>query len=192
MATKEEEQKAVEEKVEKVVEEKAEESSAPSASKDEHMIPKSRLDEEIAKRRVLEERLSLLEHASKEAEIKRLKETEDYKGLYEKVEKELAEIRPRAAIAESSEKTLRGVLENQIADLPENMRALIPAELTTQQQLQWLSKNKALLVKPKPVDIGAGRQGGGAPEGTPLTPEEIETAKAFGMKPEDYAKNKFK
>jgi phage I-like protein len=181
----------VEEKVEKV-EEKIEESPAPSASKDEHMIPKSRLDEEIAKRKVLEDRLSLLEHASREAEVKRLKETEDYRGLYEKSEKELSEIRPRAAIAESSEKVLRGVLEAQIAELPENMRALIPTELTTQQQLYWLSKNKALLVKPKPVDIGAGRQGGGAPEGTPLTPEEIETAKAFGIKPEDYAKNKFK
>lgn len=183
----------VEEKAEENIEEKSsEESSAPPASKDEHMIPKSRLDDEIAKRKILEERLSLLEHANKEAEIKRLKETEDYKGLYEKLEKELAEIRPRAAIAESSEKVLRGVLENQIADLPENMRVLIPAELTTQQQLQWLSKNKALLVKPKPVDIGAGRQGGGAPEGTPLTPEELETAKAFGIKPEDYAKNKFR
>ncbi len=72
------------------------------------------------------------------------------------------------------------------------MRGLVPDELSTQQKLQWLSKNKALLVKPKPVDIGAGKQGGGAPVGVELTQEEIQIAKSFGMSPDDYAKHKIK
>jgi len=168
------------------------ETTAPPASTGEHQVPISRLNEEIGKRKAIEERLALLEQASKEAETKRLKETEDFRGLYEKAEKELAEVKPRAAIAEESEKTLRAVLESQVAELPENMRGLIPAELTTQQQLQWLSKNKAMLVKPKPMDIGAGRQGGSAPTGAELSQEEMEYAKQFGVKPEDYHKYKFK
>lgn len=168
------------------------ETPAPAASQAEHQVPISRLNEEIGKRKAMEERLALLEQASKDAETKRLKETEDYRKLYEDAEKELSTIKPRAAIAEESEKTLRTVLESQVAELPENMRGLIPAELSTQQQLQWLSKNKGLLIKPKPQDIGAGKTGGGAPAGTDLTPEEIEVARQFGVKPEDYAKYKFK
>lgn len=168
----------------------ATETPAPPASQGEHQVPISRLNEEIGKRKAIEERLQLLEKASKDAEIKRLKETEDYRGLYEKAEKELAEVKPRAAIADEGEKTLRFVLESQIAELPESMRGLVPDELTTQQKLQWLSKNKALLVKPKPVDIGAGKTGGQAAQGADLTPEEIEMARQFGMKTEDYAKYK--
>ena len=159
---------------------------------DEHMVPISRLNQEIEKRKAMEERLAVLEKANKESEVKRLKETEDYRALYEKTEKELSEVKPKAAIAEESEKTLRSVLESQIAELPENMRSLIPAELTTQQQLSWLSKNKPLLVKPKAVDIGAGKQGGAASATLDLTPEELDFAKNFGITPEDYAKNKFK
>lgn len=170
----------------------ATETPAPPASQGEHTVPLSRLNEEIGKRKGLEERLALLEQASKEAEVKRLKEAEDYKRLYETAEKELAEVKPRAAIAEESEKTLRSVLEAQVAELPENMRGLIPDELTTQQKLQWLSKNKALLLKPKPVDIGAGKQGGSAPTGAELSADELELARQFGMKPEDYAKYKIK
>ena len=159
---------------------------------EEHMVPISRLNQEIEKRKAMEERLAVLEKANKESEVKRLKETEDYRALYEKTEKELSEVKPKAAIAEESEKTLRTVLESQIAELPENMRSLIPAELTTQQQLSWLSKNKPLLVKSKPVDIGAGKQGGTASTTLDLTPEELEFAKNFAISPEDYAKNKFK
>ena len=168
------------------------ETPAPPASTGEHQVPISRLNEEIGKRKAMEERLALLEQASKEAEVKRLKEAEDYRKLYEDAEKELATVKPRAAIAEESEKTLRSVLENQIAELPENLRSLVPDEMTTQQKLSWLSKNKALLLKPKAVDIGAGKQGGSAPEGATLSPEEMEFAKSFGVKPEDYAKHKFK
>jgi len=168
------------------------ETPAPAASQAEHQVPISRLNEEITKRKAMEERLALLEQASKDAETKRLKETEDYRKLYEDAEKELSTVKPRAAIAEESEKTLRAVLESQVAELPENMRGLIPAELSTQQQLQWLSKNKAMLIKPKPFDIGAGKTGGGAPAGADLTAEELEVARQFGVKPEDYAKYKFK
>ena len=156
----------------------------------EHMIPKSRLDEEIAKRKELEGRLSAAEQAGREAEEKRLKEMQDYKTLYESTAKELADVKPRAAVAEESERILRGVLEAQVAELPENVRDMVPEALTTQQKLEWLSKHRAQMMKPKAPDIGAGKKGGGAPEGAELTPDELAVAKKFGYTAEEYAKYK--
>ncbi len=164
--------------------------TASSATKDEHMIPKSRLDEEIAKRKELEKRLDAIDKAQKEAEEKRLAETNNYKELYEKQKVELEGLKPKAAVAEESEKVLLSVLESQIKEIPEHFRGMVPESLTTIQKLQWISQNKALLMKEKPFDIGAGTLGGGATPAVDLTPEEIETAKKFGMTPEEYAKNK--
>jgi hypothetical protein len=157
-------------------------------AKTEHMIPKSRLDEEIAKKKELEARLVAIEKANKEAEEKRLIEKEDFKKLYEDTRGELESLRPKAAVAEESERTLRAVLDAQVSDLPESVRDMVP-EGTTSYKLEWLAKHKAKLLKPAPYDIGAGRTGGGAPDMVTLTPEEIAAAKRTGVKPEDYAKN---
>jgi len=167
-------------------------SPAPAATQAEHMIPKSRLDEVLESNRKLQEQLTRTEKERQEQLEAQLKEQGKWKEIAETRAQEMAALKPKAEQADVIEATLKDVLTSQIAELPEAMRGLVPDELNTQQKLQWLSKNKALLVKPKPVDIGAGRQGGGAPEGNDLSPEEIATAKAFGIKPEDYAKNKFK
>jgi phage I-like protein len=45
-------------------------------------------------------------------------------------------------------------------------------------------------MKEKGFDIAAGKQGGGAPDTSSLTPEEMETAKRANMTPEEYMKNK--
>ena len=157
----------------------------------EHMIPKHRLDAEIERRRELESKLAAAEQASQQAEEERLKEAQNYKALYEKTSTELAELKPKAAIAESSESVLRDVLTAQIAELPEHMRDLVPEDLTTQQKLTWLSKHKAQLVKPKAPNIGAGVLGGGEQiSEVKLTEDEIKMAKHSGMTPEEYAKYK--
>ncbi|MFA5379184.1 MAG: hypothetical protein WC455_25740 [Dehalococcoidia bacterium] len=154
----------------------------------EIMIPKQRFDEVNEKRKALETRLAEMEKANKLAEEQRLIEKEDFKKLYEDTRGELESLRPKAAVAEESEKTLRSVLDAQVADLPESVRDMVP-EGTTSYKLEWLSKHKAKLMKPAPYDIGAGKQGGGAPDMVTLTPEELAAAKRTGVKPEDYAKN---
>jgi hypothetical protein len=166
--------------------------STPAAdpTKSENMVPITRLNEEIQKRRELESRLKLLETAAKTDEDKRLVETQNYKTLAEKREAELLTLRPLAVTAEEAEKTLQAVLAQQILELPENLRDLVPDGLSTNQKLQWLSKHKAKLTKPKGFDIGTGKQGGGLPAMSDLTPEELEIAKNFGMTPEEYAKYK--
>ena len=172
------------------VEEKV--SPASPASPSEHMIPKSRLDEVLESNRKLQEQLTRTEKERQDQLEAQLKEQGKWKEIAEQRANEMAALKPKAEQVEAIEVTLKEVLATQIAELPENLRSLVPDDLTTQQKLSWLSKNKALLLKPKAVDIGAGKQGGSAPEGTTLSPEEMEFAKAFGVKPEDYAKRKFK
>ena len=161
---------------------------APPATQGEHMIPKSRFDEINAERQSLAARLAQIE-AERQAETeKRLEEQSRWKELAENRAQELAQAKAEAAKVAEYETTLTGLLEKQIADIPEDRRALIPAYGTTQQRLEWIANNRALLTAPQPFPIGAGRQGGGENLNVQLTPEELATAKKFGLTPEDYAK----
>jgi len=139
--------------------------NASSASNDEHMIPKSRLDEVLKANKDLQVKLEQVEKERQEQLEAQLKEQGRYKELAEQRAKELAELKPKAETVDTYEATLISVFNTQLAEIPENMRGLIP-------------------------DIGAGKQGGSAPETLELTPEELETAKQFGMSPEEYAKYK--
>jgi phage I-like protein len=159
-------------------------------SNDQAYVSRERLNEVLKINKDLEKRLKSLEKEQQEQLEEQMKEQGRYKELAEQHAKELAELKPKAMTVDSYEATLVNVLETQMAEIPENMRGLIPDELSTQQKLNWLSRNKALLLKPRPQDIGAGKQGGSAPETLDLTPEELETAKRFGMAPEEYAKYK--
>jgi phage I-like protein len=154
----------------------------------EHTVPISRLNEEIAKKRELESRLAAIEKAQKEAEEKRLTEANNFKELYEKQKVELEGLKPRAAVAEESEKVLQSVLESQINEIPEHYRGMVPESLSTNQKLAWIAQNKPLLMKEKGFDIGAGKQGGGSPETNTLTPEQKEVARLSGIPETEYAK----
>ena len=158
----------------------------------EHMIPKQRLDDEIQKRKDLEKRLAAMEKTHNEAETKRLKESEDYKALYERTAAELADAKPKAEKLEVFETTLRETLTAAIEEIPADRRGLIPEELSVEAQLRWISRNRALLSKATPFDIGAGKKGGSGQKSVDLTPEELEVARNFGMSPEDYARYKDK
>jgi len=155
-------------------------------------IPRSKFNELLKANKDLQSQLESLEKERQSQLEAQLKEQGRYKELAEQRATELAELRPKAETVDTYEATLVSVLAAQIAEIPEAMRDLIPDELTTQQKLNWLSKNRSLLVKPSPQDIGAGKVGGGAPQGVDLTPDEVEMAKSFGLSPEEYAKYKDK
>jgi hypothetical protein len=154
----------------------------------EHMIPKARLDDEIQKRKDLEKRLAAMEKTHNEAETKRLKESEDYKALYERTAAELADAKPKAEKLEVFETTLRETLTAAIEEIPAERRGLIPEELSVEAQLRWISRNRALLAKSTPFDIGAGKKGGDGKSAVQLTPEQLEAARKTGATPEEYAK----
>lgn len=131
-----------------------------------------------------------LEKAQQEAERKRLEEVQDYKKLYESTLASVTELKPKAEQVETYEKTLQVILAREIEELPEEFRDIVPDGLSTQQKLDWLSKNKAKLNKPTPFDIGAGKTGIKQAKTTELTPEEKQVARQFGMTEEEYAKAK--
>lgn len=154
-----------------------------------HLIAKSRYDEANQKYLDEKKRADALEKANHEAETKRLKEQEDYKALYEKSQQEITELKPKAEKVESLEAALKEDLTAQVEAIPEDKRTLIPDELSTEQQLKWISKNRALLSKAEPFDIGAGKQGGSSQKSVVLTQEQREMAKKTGVSEEEYAKN---
>jgi len=167
------------------------EEPASSAKQDDHMIPKSRLDEVLKSNRDLQAKLEALEIERQEQLEAQLKEQGRYKELAESRAQEIATLKPKADTVDGYEETLVKVLEAQMADVPENMRGLLPDVLTTQQKLDWLSRNKPLLLKQRAPDIGAGKIGGEDQSvSAELTPEEIEFAKSFGYSAEEYAKYK--
>ena len=136
-------------------------------------------------------RAEALEKAAQDAETRRLKESENYKELYEAAETKIASLTPQAERLGVYEQTLQETLDESILAIPEDKRSLIPDELTVDQKLKWINRNRAHLSKAQPMNVGAGVRGGGESSTTAdLTHEEMQMARAFGVSPEEYAKNK--
>ena len=155
-------------------------------------IPKYRFDEINEKYKEADKRAQAAEKALREAQEARLKEKEDYKALYEQTTSKLSELEPKAQQLEAYQETLQSVLNAQIADIPEELHALIPEEMSVQQKLAWIARNRAYLMKPAGPDIGAGTRGAGGESAYKLTTEEKQAAKLFGLSDEEYVKYKDK
>jgi DNA repair exonuclease SbcCD ATPase subunit len=148
----------------------------------EHMIPKSRFDEINSSYKDALKKAEAAEKALKEAQEIRLKEKEDYKALYEQTTSELSELKPKAEQFETYKETMQKLLESQIEEIPEELRALIPDELSIKQQIDWIAKNRKMLLKPIGPDIGAGQRGAGSGGGSAeITPTMRKGAQVFGL-----------
>lgn len=165
-------------------------SPATQGAPAEHMIPKSRLDDVLAKLDAAQKKADALEKAQQEGERKRLEEANQYKELYEKTQTELSNLKPKAEQVDTYEKTLQSILDAQINELPEDFRDVVPDGLSTQAKLDWLAKNKSKFMKAEPYDIGAGKRGTKPDKNAELTTEEKAVAARFGMTDEEYAKAK--
>lgn len=164
-------------------------SSAETKNTEDHMIPKARFDEINERLKAAEKRANAAEKAAQKAQEEKLKEQNDYKALYEQTLEQLNKIKPLADKTGVYQETLDTVLNAQINEIPEDMRSLIPDELSTDQKLAWISRNKTLLTKPVGPDIGAGVRGSGnGSQAKPLEGDEKATAKSFGMSDEEYTK----
>ena len=185
-----------EENIKKETEKKEAEALALAEAKKtekEHMIPKERFDEINQKYKDEVKARTAADKALKDAQEVRLKEKEDYKALYEQTTSELSELKPKAEAFDSYKETMGKLLEAQIEEIPEELRGLIPEEATVKQKIDWIAKNKKLLLKPIAPDIGAGVRGAdGKITSVKLTAEEQTAARTFGYTDEEYAKNKDK
>ncbi len=159
------------------------EAQKPDSGKGEHMIPKSRLDEEIAKYKAAQAQLDALtkeESDRKEAEA-------IARGDHEKV---IADLKPKAEQAEQYVSEIEGLLETAMERIPEDKRHLIPAELNPLARFKLLQQWEAagVFATPKPPGTDAGAKGdGGQKPAVELTQLERDYAKKFGMTEERYA-----
>ena len=166
--------------------------SAPTSAEQtpEHMIPKSRLDEVLAKQHTAEAELLKLREDQAQREQAALAEQGKWKELAEARALELKENASKLAGLDSIQETLKETLTSALKELSEDARKLVPTELNVEQQLKWVATNRAILKKSAAPTLGGnGRTGGtGGGSSTPeLTDEQKQMAKKFGMTLEDYA-----
>ena len=160
----------------------------------ENMIPQSRLNEVIEERKKLAEKLEQIEIEQKAATEKRLVEQEEWQKLAESRAEELAKANSEANKVKGYEETLESLLASEVALLPKSVQGMVPEALSIQEKLAWIAKNKSLLVKPPAPDISADKDGnvidGKDKNQEPLTEEELEYARKFGMTAKEYQKYK--
>lgn len=149
----------------------------------DHMIPKARMDELLTKNKGLEDRLEALEAEQQKAVDEQLTKNKEWEELATKRGKELTTAQAEAKKVEAYEETLQKVLDTQLEEIPEEMRGLVPEQLTVQQRLNWLAEHKATLMLPSaPGDIGAGKLGVSGKKGAKAPAGFAAHAAGFGLK----------
>lgn len=129
-----------------------------------------------------------LEKAAKDEAADRLKEEGRFKELYEASQLELAGVKPKADLAEEYETSMQAFLAAEIEALPENKRSMVPSELPTLKQINWIGDHKTQLMKSPAPDIGALEMGGTDIKGVDLTANQKAMARNLGQTDDEYAK----
>ena len=161
------------------------EAQKPDSGKGEHMIPKSRLDEEIAKNKAAQTQLDTL--AKKESD--REEAAKLARGEHEEV---IADLKPKAEQAEHYADEIAGMLAHEIEQIPEDKRDLVP-EGDPLTILKWVRKanTAGIFALPKPPETDAGALGDKTDKHIELTPEEKRLVASIpDFSEEDYAKQK--
>ncbi|MGE7976609.1 hypothetical protein ACQKOK_27870 [Bacillus cereus] len=129
----------------------------------ETMIPKTRFDEVNTKLKEMADKVASFEKlqadAQAEAERKELeakKEQGKFEELYLNSQKELDTLKQSQSRATELETVINGMVETKLKAVPEEMKDLIPANLTAEATLDWLNKaeSKGLFGKAEVKEIG--------------------------------------
>lgn len=129
----------------------------------ENMIPKTRFDEVNAKLKEMTGKVAEFEkfqaEAKAEAERKELeakKEQGKFEELYLNSQKELEGLKTYQTRAGELETVINSMVETKLQAVPEEMKDLIPANLTAEATLDWLNKaeSKGLFGKAEVKEIG--------------------------------------
>jgi len=153
---------------------------------EEARIPKSRLDEVIARAKAAEAKNAELEAAAKAATDARLVEEQKWQELAEQRQARIAELEPVQDQVEGYKAALEATIEQMVESLPEPARELVP-DLDPVGKLAWLNKALPTLSKKAAPSLDGGARGDPVPPVT-LSPEEAAIARKAGMTVEEYAK----
>lgn len=129
----------------------------------------------------LNERIAAIEAANR----KKLEEQGNFSELRTQLQAEIEALKPIAERAAALEKIIRDSNDARIQRVPEQYRAMIPADYPPEKLQAWLNANEALLSKPPAPRFNAGEGAGGAPAASSLTPEQKAMAKKFGLREEE-------
>lgn len=111
-----------------------------------------------------------------------LAEQGKWKELAEARQRELEQFKGYQERAETLEGLIRKSNQARIERIPEDMRALVPADYLTPDQLNaWLDANEARLVKPTAPNTDAGAGAGGGGSQVRLTEDQKNLARALGI-----------
>lgn len=154
-------------------------------SQPENQVPYNRFKEVNDAKNAAEARLKQFE----DEKAQRAQEEALKKGEFEKV---IGDLKPKAERAAALEQALKGYLDAEIADIPEDMRTLVPTGDVI-AQLGWVKQAKtaglfANKLKAAPLDGGPQGDGGGGSTTVKLSPEQKAAAQRSGMTDEQFAK----
>lgn len=142
-----------------------------------------------AKQRRLEARqlsddMAALKKQFGERQQTQLTEQGRFKELAEQRAAQLAELEPFKQRAQTLEAMISQSNEARVAQIPENMRGLIPVEYSPEKLAGWLDANLSQLTKPTAPNLDGGV--GGSSKAVALTNEQKAMARRMGMSDEDY------
>lgn len=147
----------------------------------------SEVNNESASRRLA---LKKQQEEMERLQAQQLAEQGKWKELAEKRLAELEELKPIKERYEAVQQAVTKSNEARIASIPENMRALVPADYSPDKLSQWLDANLSLLtVRPAP-NLDGGVTGGGGKSPIRLSAEEKQMAARLNLSEDEYAKYK--
>lgn len=124
------------------------------------MIPKARFDEVNNRYKDVQKQLDELLAAKRAAEEEEQRKRGEFEQLYTTASEQAAQFKTQAEQIEARAKALEGVitglLETKLSTVPENMRELVPDNLTAEAKLAWIDKAQAagLFGKHEPKPVG--------------------------------------
>lgn len=143
----------------------------------EQTIPKHRFDEVYSQMKALKEQVETFqaERATKEKE--ELEATNQFKALYEQTSAELEALKAKTGTYENSvntyEATINSMVDTKLSTVPEQYRALVPANLSPVEKLDWINKAETTGLfgaKPTVVETPIGQP-------TPAEPQTVDYTK---------------
>ena len=153
----------------------------------EHMIPKSRMDQVLEENRRLKEAQETRDRAEREQTEKQAREQGKYKELVEAKDRELGDLRPQVESATTRTKALEDLMAHQVEDrakaLPAELRAMMP-EGDVLVQFAWLSKAESAAQKlqaARSPGTPSGPRGSGADTAPIGADDLVARKKASGM-----------
>lgn len=119
-----------------------------------------------------------------------LAEQGEFKKLYEETVAKLEQLQPykdkyQTWLDETNEKN-----QQRIENLPEHIRAIVPANYTPDQLQRWLDAAEPVLTTPKPPDIDIGARSTAVGSAIKISREDREMAEKLGLDPAEYAKQR--